>query len=89
MSKYVLCGKLTVTGDLIVTGNVFNVMSMTALIKKLEEGAFKNIMELTNNKRTVDSLELEDIIFINFNCDDQSQLDVLGTCTTINSVTLE
>ena len=89
MSKCIVCGNLTVNGDLTVTGNVYNVMSMKALIKKLEEGGFKNITELTNNQRTVDSLEVEDLIFINFNCDDQSELVVLGNCTTVNSITLE
>lgn len=89
MSKCVVCGNLTINGDLTVTGNVYNVMSMKALIKKLEEGGFKNITELTNNQRTVDSLEVEDIIFINFNCDDQSELVVLGSCVTMNSITLE
>tara|TARA_B100001741_G_C16535443_1_gene591682 strand:- start:1026 stop:1295 length:270 start_codon:yes stop_codon:yes gene_type:complete len=89
MSKCVVCGNLTINGDLTVTGNVYNVMSMKALIKKLEEGGFKNITELTNNKRTVDSLEVEDIIFINFNCDDKSELVVLGSCVTMNSITLE
>lgn len=89
MSKCVVCGNLTINGDLTVTGNVYNVMSMKALIKKLEEGGFKNITELTNNQRTVDSLEVEDLIFINFNCDDQSELVVLGNCTTVNSITLE
>jgi|TARA_B100000925_G_scaffold203336_1_gene154318 predicted ATP-dependent serine protease len=89
MSKCIVCGNLTINGDLTVTGNVYNVMSMKALIKKLEEGGFKNITELTNNQRTVDSLEVEDLIFINFNCDDQSELVVLGNCTTVNSITLE
>lgn len=89
MSKCVVCGNLTINGDLTVTGNVYNVMSMKALIKKLEEGGFKNITELTNNQRTVDSLEVEDLIFINFNCDDQSELVVLGSCVTMNSITLE
>ena len=89
MSKCVVCGNLTINGDLTVTGNVYNVMSMKALIKKLEEGGFKNITELTNNQRTVDSLEVEDLIFINFNCDDQSELVVLGSCVTMNSLTLE
>ena len=89
MSKYVLCGKLTVNGNLTVTGNIFNVMNMTAFIKKLEEGGYKNIMELTNNQRTVDSLEVDDIIFINFNCDDQSELVVFGSCVTMNSVNLK
>ena len=89
MSKCIVCGNLTINGDLTVTGNVYNVMSMKALIKKLEEGGFKNITELTNNQRTVDSLEVEDLIFINFNCDDQSELVVLGSCVTMNSITLE
>ena len=89
MSKCVVCGNLTINGDLTVTGNVYNVMNMKALIKKLEEGGFKNITELTNNQRTVDSLEVEDLIFINFNCDDQSELVVLGSCVTMNSITLE
>lgn len=89
MSKCIVCGNLTINGDLTVTGNVYNVMSMKALIKKLEEGGFKNITELTNNQRTVDSLEVEDLIFINFNCDDQSELVVLGSCVTVNTITLE
>ena len=89
MSKYVLCGKLTVKGNLTVKGSIFNIMNMTAFIKKLEEGGYKNIMELTNNQRTVDSLEVDDIIFINFNCDHQSELVVLGSCVTMNSTTLE
>lgn len=89
MSRYVICGKLTVNGNLTVKGNIFNVMNMTALIKKLEEGGYKNIMELTNNQRIVDSLEVDDIIFINFNCDDKSELVVIGSCVTMNSTTLE
>tara|TARA_B100001093_G_scaffold517422_1_gene598923 strand:+ start:610 stop:879 length:270 start_codon:yes stop_codon:yes gene_type:complete len=89
MSKYVLCGKLTVEGNLTVTGNVYNVMSISALINKLEEGGYKNIMKLTNNKRTVDSLEVDDIVLINFDCIDQSELVVHGSCVTMNSTTLE
>jgi hypothetical protein len=89
MSKYIVCGKLTINGDLTVKGDIVNIMSMTALIKKLEDGGYKNIMELTNNKRTVDSLELDDIVFINFKCDEKSELSILGNCVAMNSITLE
>lgn len=85
MRNYVVCGKLTVTGDVTINGTIFDVQNMSALITKLAEGNYKNIMELTNHKRTVDSLELDNIVLISFDCDDQSELNILGSVMSMNT----
>ena len=88
MKNYVVCGKLTVKGNVTINGTIYNVQNMSALITKLAEGNYKNIMELTNHERIVDSLELDNIIFISFDCDEQSELVVLGSCVSMNTEVL-
>ena len=60
MAKYVVCGKLTVTGDVTVNGTIYDVRNMSSLVKILSEGNYKDIMELTNNKRSVEADNSED-----------------------------
>lgn len=85
MRNYVVCGKLTVTGDVTINGTIFDVQNMSALVTKLAEGNYRNIMELTNHERTVDSLELDNIVIIRFDCDDTSELNILGSVVSMKT----
>jgi len=85
MRNYVVCGKLTVTGDVTINGTIFDVQNMSALVTKLAEGNYRNIMELTNHERTVDSLELDNIVIISFDCDDASELNILGSVVSMKT----
>ena len=89
MRNYVVCGNLVVSGDVTINGTIYDVRNMAALIDKLAEGNYRNIMELTNQKTTVDSLELDNIVLINFNCDDKSELTILGSSVSMNMEVLE
>ena len=46
-------------------------------------------MELTANKRTIDTLEVDDLVLVNFECEEKSILNVCGTSTIINTEVLE
>ena len=46
-------------------------------------------MELTGNKRTIDTLEVDNLILVNFECEEKSTLNTGGTATIINSEGLE
>tara|TARA_Y100000389_G_C17471058_1_gene530970 strand:+ start:16868 stop:17137 length:270 start_codon:yes stop_codon:yes gene_type:complete len=85
MRNYVVCGKLEVKGNITITGTIYDVQNMSALITKLAEGNYRNIMELTNDERKVDSLELDNIVIISFDCDDVSELVVLGSVVSMNT----
>ena len=85
MRNYVVCGKLTVTGDVTINGTIFDVQNMSALVTKLAEGNYRNIMELTNHERTVDSLELDNIVIISFDCDYASELNILGSVVSMKT----
>jgi len=85
MRNYVLCGKLEVKGDITINGTIYDVQNMSALITKLAEGNYRNIMELTNHERTIDSLELDNIVIISFDCDEVSELTVLGSVVSMNT----
>lgn len=88
MSNYVVCGKLNITGNLTVKGTVSSIYSLPSLITKLEEGGYKDIMELTKTKREVKDLEVDNLVIISFDCEDQTELNVLGSLTTIHSENL-
>lgn len=89
MDNYIVCGKLVVTDNIIIKDTIYDVRNMVSLVKKLEEGGYKNIMELTNNERTVETLELDNIILINFECNDKSELIINGNTVSMNIETLE
>lgn len=89
MAKYVVCGKLTVTGDVTVNGTIYDVRNMSSLVKILSEGNYKDIMELTNNKRSVEHLNVNDIVIINFDCEGKSELNICGSSICLNSQVVE
>jgi len=89
MTNYVLCGELTVKGNLLVKGTIYDVKSLNGLVKKLEKGGYKDMMELTNNKRTIDDLEVDDLVLVTFDCKERSILNVCGTSTSMNMEVLE
>ena len=89
MDNYVVCGQLFITDKLIVKDTVYYVQSVSALVKKLGEGGYKNITELTNTENTVDNVVVDNLIIINFNCDEMSEINVEGEYTHTNYVNLE
>ena len=89
MSNYVLCGELNISGNALIKGNIYDVRNLSSLVRKLEKGGFRDIMELTNNKRTINNLELDNLILVNFDCKDQSVLNVLGSSQVTNMEVLE
>ena len=89
MANYVVCGNLTINGDLTVRGTMSDVRNLSSLIKKLEKGVYKDIMELTGNKRTVEDLEVDDLILINFECKDKSDIIIMGSSISMNMELLE
>ena len=84
MVNYILTGNLNVNGNVVVTGTLYDITSLYTLVKKLEEGGYKNMMELTNNERTIDNLEVNDLILVNFDCSIRSVLNVRGTTSALN-----
>lgn len=89
MNNYVVCGKLTIEGDIIVNGTVFNVKSLGGLVKVLEQGSFKNIMEFTNNETIIKELTLDNLVLVDFECSDKSELTINGSCTCMDMKTIE
>ena len=89
MANYILCGELTVNGDVLVRGTVYEANSLSGLVKKIGKDDYKDIMELTANKRTIDTLEVDDLVLVNFECEEKSILNVCGTSTIINTEVLE
>lgn len=89
MSNYILCGELTVNGDVLIKGTVYEANSLSSLLKKIGKDDYKDIMELTANKRTIDTLEVDDLVLVNFECEEKSILNVCGTSTIINTEVLE
>ena len=96
MANYYLTGNLNVNGNVVVTGTLYDIRSLDTLKKKIEEGGYKDMMELTNNERTIDNLEVNDLILVNFDgwCGAtvgsmKSVLNVSGTTSSINMEVLE
>lgn len=89
MANYILCGELTVNGDVLIKGTVYEANSLSSLVKKIGKDDYKDIMELTSNKRTIDTLEVDDLVLVNFECEEKSILNVCGTSTIINTEVLE
>jgi hypothetical protein len=90
MNNYVLCGKLTVERDVIVNGTVYDVRSLNGLIKVLEQGKFKNIMESINNNCPVKELKIKELnvdnlVIVNFEACGPGELNVWGNITSINT----
>jgi len=90
-SNYILTGNLNVTGDVVIAGTVYDIKSLSTLVKLLAQGEYKDLMELTNNQRTVDKLDINgDLILVTFECGpEKSTLNVLGTTSSMQVVSLE
>lgn len=78
MDNYILRGRLEIKDTLTVKGTFLVVQSETALNELLSSDNFKDIMEITNNSRSVDNLTVNDLVLISFDCDDKSELYVMG-----------
>lgn len=89
MTNYILCGELTVIGDVLIKGTVYEANSLSSLVKKIGKDNYKNIMELTGDKKTINTLELDDLILVNFECEEKSILNVCGTSTIMNLEVLD
>ena len=50
-ANYILTGNLNVTGDAVIAGTVYDIKSLSTLVKLLARGDYKDLMELTNNER--------------------------------------
>ena len=90
-ANYILTGNLNVTGDAVIAGTVYDIKSLSTLVKLLAQGEYKDLMELTNNQRTVDKLDINgDLILVTFECGpERSTLNVLGTSSSMQVVSLE
>ena len=91
MVNYILNGNLNVNGNVLITGTVYDIKSLSTLVKKLEEGGYKDMMELTDNERTIDcNLEVNgNLILVTFDCSIKSELNASGTMTMLNTEVLE
>lgn len=91
MTNYILTGNLNVNGNMLIAGTVYDIKSIDALVKKLEEGGYKNIMELTGNDRTIDyDFEVNgDLILVTFDCSITSKLCTRGTMSMLDTQVLE
>ncbi|QOR60153.1 hypothetical protein [Bathycoccus sp. RCC716 virus 1] len=91
MVNYILTGNLNVNGNVLITGTVYDIKSLSTLVKKLEEGGYKDMMELTDNERTIDcNLEVNgNLILVTFDCSIKSELNASGTMTMLNTEVLE
>jgi len=91
MTNYILTGTLTVAGDANICGTVYDVKSLGALVKLLRQGGYKDLMELTDNERSVGKLDLDgDLILVTFECGpEKSNLLVQGNTTALQVISLE
>jgi len=91
MTNYILTGNLNVNGNMLIAGTVYDIKSLGTLVKKLEEGGYKNIMELTGNDRTIDyDFEVNgDLILVTFDCSITSKLCTRGTISMLDTQVLE
>lgn len=78
MENYILRGRLEIKDTLTVKGTFLVVQSENSLNELLSSDNFKDIMEITNNSRSVDNLTVNDLVLISFDCDDKSELYVMG-----------
>ena len=89
MANYVVCGKLSVLKNATINGTLCDVRSLSGLVKKLQQGGYIDIMELTNNKRIIEEINVDDLILINFECADKSDLCISGSTTSMNMEVVE
>lgn len=89
MANYVVCGKLSVLENAIINGSISDVRSLSGLVKKLQEGGYRDVMELTDNKREIKELNVDNLVLINFECTDKSDLSISGTTTALNMEVVE
>jgi len=90
-ANYILTGNLNVGGDAVIAGTVYDIKSLSTLVKLLAQGGYKDLMEVTNNQRTIDNLEIDgDLILVTFECGpEKSTLNVRGTTSSMQVVSLE
>ena len=94
MNNYVLSGELTIENNLTVNGTVYDVRSLDGLIKVLEQGNFKNIMESINSDYPVKELRIKELnvdnlVIVNFEACGPGILNVNGTITSINTEVIQ
>ena len=89
MANYVVCGKLSVLENAIINDTISDVRSLSGLVKKLQEGGYRDIMELTDNKREIKELNVDNLVIINFECTDKSDLCISGSTTALNMEVVE
>ena len=89
MANYILIGNLNVNGNVMITGTVYDVRSLSGLVKQLATGGYKDLMELTDNERTIGNLEVNNLILVSFECKEKSILNVLGAMDSVNMEVLE
>ena len=94
MNNCVISGKVTVENNLTVNGTVYDVRSLDGLIKVLEQGNFKNIMESINSDYPVKELRIKELnvdnlVIVNFEACGPGILNVNGTITSINTEVIQ
>tara|TARA_Y100000389_G_C16982444_1_gene280976 strand:+ start:186 stop:473 length:288 start_codon:yes stop_codon:yes gene_type:complete len=91
MNNCVISGKVTIENNLTVNGTVYDVRSLDGLIKVLEQGNFKNIMdgvhwsELDVGELRIKELNVDNLVIVNFEACSPSILNINGTMTSINT----
>lgn len=94
MNNCVISGKVTVENNLTVNGTVYDVRSLDGLIKVLEQGNFKNIMETINSDCPVEELRIKELnvdnlVIVNFEACGPGILNVNGSITSINTEVIQ
>ena len=94
MNNCVISGKVTVENNLTVNGTVYDVRSLDGLIKVLEQGNFKNIMETINSdcpvkELRIKELNVDNLVIVNFEACGPGILNVNGTITSINTEVIQ
>lgn len=95
MNNCVISGKVTVENNLTVNGTVYDVRSLDGLIKVLEQGNFKNIMdgvhwsEVDVEELRIKELNVDNLVIVNFEACGPGILNVNGIITSINTEIVE